>query len=209
MENLIKHFETIESPFRKTKAVTVACVAGSALVAVVSLVFAATWIGSHSDNVYVLDKGGAFSATVSAGEVQRDLEAIDHVTRFHEHMFNLSPSSEAIKRGVEQALVMADRSAYTYFNDLQEQGFYSRLVQANVTQQILIDSVKVDMGTYPYPETTYAKVYVVRESNISAYDFVSTGRLVDVGRSKSNPHGFMIERFQVVKNERTETRRRN
>lgn len=209
MDNLIKHFETIESSFRKTKAVTFACVAASALVAVVSLVFAATWIGSHSDNVYVLDKGGAFSATVTAGGAQRDLEAIDHVTRFHEHMFNLSPSSEAIKRGVEQALVMADKSAYTYFNDLQEQGFYSRMIQANVTQQIIIDSVKVDMRTYPYPETTFAKVYVVRESNISAYDFVSTGRLVDVGRSKSNPHGFMIERFQVVRNERTETRRRN
>ena len=123
MDNIIKHFETIESSFRKTKAITIACVAGSAVVAVVSLVFAAVWIGLHSDNVYVLDKGGAFSATVSAGGVQRDLEAIDHVTRFHEHMFNLSPSSEAIKRSVEQALVMADRSAYTYFNDLQEQGF--------------------------------------------------------------------------------------
>ena len=96
MDNLIKHFETIESSFRKTKAVTFACVAASALVAVVSLVFAATWIGSHSDNVYVLDKGGAFSASVTAGGAQRDLEAIDHVTRFHEHMFNLSPSSEAI-----------------------------------------------------------------------------------------------------------------
>ena len=209
MDNIIKHFETIESSFRKTRAITIACVAGSAVVAVVSLVFAAVWIGLHSDNVYVLDKGGAFSATVSAGGVQRDLEAIDHVTRFHEHMFNLSPSSEAIKRSVAQALVMADRSAYTYFNDLQEQGFYSRMIQANATQQILIDSVKVDMGTYPYPETTYAKVYVVRESNISAYEFVSTGRLVDVGRSKSNPHGFMIEKFQVVRNERTETRRRN
>ena len=119
METIINHFDTIESSFRKTKAVTIACVTGAAIVAIVSLIFAATWIGSHSDNVYVLDKGGAFSATVSAGDVQRDLEAIDHVTRFHEHMFNLSPSSEAIKRGVEQALVMADRSAYTYFNDLQ------------------------------------------------------------------------------------------
>ena len=209
MDSIIKHFETMETSFRKTKVVTVASVAGSAVVAILSLVFAAWYVGVHSDNVYVLDKGGAFSATVSAGDAQRDLEAIDHVTRFHEHMFNLSPSSEAIKRSVEQALVMADKSAYTYFNDLQEQGYYSRLVQANVTQQILIDSVKVDMSAYPYAETTYAKVYVVRESNISAYDFVSTGRLVDVGRSKSNPHGFMLERFQVVRNERTETRRRN
>lgn len=209
MENIIKHFETIESSFRKTKAVTLASVIASSLVAVASLIFAVSWVGSHTDNVYVLDKGGAFSATVSPDGVQRDLEAIDHVTRFHERLFNLSPSSEAIKRSVEQALVMADRSAYTYFNDLQEQGFYSRMVQGNVTQQILIDSVRVDMSSYPYPETTWAKVYVVRESNISSYDFVSTGRLVDVGRSKSNPHGFMLERFQVVRNERIETRRRN
>ena len=30
MENIIKHFDTIESSFRKTKAVTIACVTGAA-----------------------------------------------------------------------------------------------------------------------------------------------------------------------------------
>lgn len=208
MENVVEYFETMEGAFRKTKMLTILVSCVSAFIALGSLVFAASFVSRHSDHIYVLDRGDAYSATVAGQNVERDLEAKSHIERFHELMFNLSPSSEAIKRNLDRALVMSDRSAYTYYSDNAEKGFYQRLVSANITEQISIDSTKVDMSVYPYDVRVYATLYLIRESNITAYDFESTCQLVDVGRSESNPHGFMIERFSVRRNEKRETRRR-
>ena len=164
---------------------------------------------SNNDNIYVIDRGSAVMAARSGQDAYRDLEVKDHIERFHELMFNLSPNSESIKRNLDRALVMSDKSAYDYWSDLSERGFYSRIVSANISQEIVIDSVKVDMSSYPYQAKTYAKVFMLRESNITAYDFESSCRLVDVERSQSNPHGLMIEKFRVSKNENLGTRQRD
>ena len=70
-------------------------------------------------------------------------------------------------------------------------------------------SVKVDMQTYPYGAVTYGKLFLLRESNITSYEFESSCRLVEVERSPSNPHGMMIEKFLVTKSDNLGTRKRN
>ena len=211
MENVVKYFDTIEGSFKRTKFLTVSTLVAAAVVALGSLFYSASFVARHTDNIYLLDgNGGAASATVSSSTaVDRELEVTDHVMRFHELMFNLSPSSDGIRRNVDRALVMCDKSAYDYYNDLSEKGYYSRMVSANITQQISIDSVSVNMRVYPYLERTYGKVYIIRESNITQYDFLSQGQLIEIGRSKFNPHGLMLEKFQVLRNEKVQTRRRN
>ena len=73
----------------------------------------------------------------------------------------------------------------------------------------MADSIKVDMLSYPHTVNTYGKVYMLRESNITAYQFESLCRLVDVERSQTNPHGLMIERFVVTRNDNLGTRKRH
>ena len=209
MDGVIKYFETVEASFKRTKLITISVVVMAIVISLGSLVYASAFVATHSDNIYVLDRGMAYTATsVAAESINRSLEAEDHVKRFHEYMFNLSPSSDAIERSVKAAVEMCDGSAYSYYMDLQEKGYYSRLVQTNTTQYIVVDSVNVRMSTYPYPETTYGRVYVMRESNITSYNFRSTGRLVDVGRSKGNPHGLMLEKFKVESYDLVGTRER-
>jgi conjugative transposon TraK protein len=104
---------------------------------------------------------------------------------------------------------MSDRSAYDYWMDLSEKGFYQRLISANISQEFVTDSVKVDLLAYPHTVTTYGKLYMLRESNITAYQFESSCRLVDVERSQTNPHGLMIERFVVTRNDNLGTRKRH
>ena len=209
MDNLIKYFDNIDSSFRKMKFLTIASLICAGCVCVLSVGIAA-WSSEHArESVYVIEKGSAVMARRSHEDANRDMEAADHVTRFHELMFNLSPSSESIKRNVERALLMSDRSAYDYWMDLSERGFYQRLVSANVSQEIVVDSVKVDMQSYPYGAITYGKLFLLRESNITSYQFESTCRLVEVERSPSNPHGMMIEKFLVTRNDNLGTRKRN
>lgn len=209
MDNLIKYFDNIDSSFRKMKFLTIASLICAGCVCVLSVCIAA-WSSEHArESVYVIEKGSAVMARRSHEDANRDMEAADHVTRFHELMFNLSPSSESIKRNVDRALLMSDRSAYDYWMDLSERGFYQRLVSANVSQEIVVDSVKVDMQSYPYGAITYGKLFLLRESNITSYQFESTCRLVEVERSPSNPHGMMIEKFLVTRNDNLGTRKRN
>ena len=209
MDNIIKYFDNIDSSFRKMKFLTIAALICAGAVCIGSVGIAA-WSSEHArQTVYVIDKGSAVMARRTPEDANRDMEAADHVTRFHELMFNLAPSSESIKRNVDRALTMSDRSAYDYWMDLSERGFYQRLVSANISQEFVADSIKVDMLTYPHSVTTYGKLFLLRESNITAYQFESTCRLVDVERSQNNPHGLMIERFTVTRNENIGTRKRH
>ena len=209
MDKIIKYFDTIETSFRKLKFITVASIASGVIIALGAVYISGQQMLSNNDNIYVIDRGSAVMAARSGQDAYRDLEVKDHIERFHELMFNLSPNSESINRNLDRALVMSDKSAYDYWSHLSERGFYSRIVSANISQEIVIDSVKVDMSSYPYQAKTYAKVFMLRESNITAYDFESSCRLVDVERSPSNPHGLMIEKFRVSKNENMGTRQRD
>lgn len=209
MDKLIKYFDNIETAFRKMKVLTVAAVAACTLICIGSLAVAGWVIMESSNQVFVIDKGSAVMAARTEADANRDLEAMDHLTRFHELLFNLSPNAESIKRNTDRALVMSDRSAYQYWADLSERGFYQRLVSANISQEIVVDSVKVDMNSYPYEAVTYGRLFMLRESNITAYQLETECRLVDVERSPGNPHGMMIEKFRVRRNENLGTRSRN
>ena len=209
MKEIIKGFTTLQSSAANIRRVCIATVCVSAVTVLVALAMSYGMVSSERDTVYVLDKGMASSATASDSDTQRELEVRDHVSRFHELMFNLAPSAEAIRSSIDRALLMSDRSAYNYWQDLSERGFYSRLVSANISQTFSLDSIRTDMGSYPYGTEVYGKLYLIRESNITLYDFHSTCRLVDVGRSTDNPHGLMIEQFRVVSNDKVETRKRN
>ena len=207
MENIAQHFESIESNFKKMKMVTIGAVCLGIVVALGSVVASFWFVNANSSKVYVLENGTALAARRSTNAAQRDLEVRDHVVRFHELMFNLSPSKDAIERNINAALNMADKSAYDFYKDMSEKRFYERMIQTNISQQIAIDSIKLDMNHYPYGAMVWAKTYIIRESNITSYSLRSSCVLIDGERSETNPHGLTIQKFtseqQVI-----ETRKR-
>ena len=209
MDKLIKHFNDIDQSFKAMKWVT-SLALGAAVVAMLgtALVFI-NKTSSLTDTIYVVDRGSAVMASRTPEDGYRDIEADDHVLRFHELMLNVTPNAESIKRNLDRALILSDKSAYDYYMDLSEKGFYQRMISANITQEFVADSVKVSMESYPYKVRTYGKLYLMRESNINLYEFESHGQLVEVERSPSNPHGLMLEKFHVTRNENVGTRRRN
>lgn len=54
--------------------------------------------------------------------------------RFHELFFGLSPQKDAIEHNINRALQLADRSAYHYYVDFAEKGYYNRLVSGNINR---------------------------------------------------------------------------
>ena len=86
----------------------------------------------------------------------RPIEAKSHVKRFHELFFTLSPDKDAIESNVRRSLFLADKSAYNYYKDLSEKGYYNRVISGNINQTVEIDSMKCDFDQYPYRVDTYA-----------------------------------------------------
>ena len=208
MEKIINYFNNIESSFKRMKFLTIITICTSALVAIGAIFLSTNTVEAGRNQIYVLDNGSAVMASRTSQEGYLDLEAQDHIKRFHELMFNVSPSSESIQRNLDRALLMSDKSAYNYYMDLSERGFYQRVVSANITQEIVVDSVGVDINTYPYEAVTKGRLFLLRESNITSYAFESTCQLVQTERSPSNPHGLMIEKFTVTRNDNLGTRKR-
>ena len=199
----------IEKSFSRMRTLSIVSVVASFVFALVVDVIAFNYAEQQRQKIYVLDQGKSLLLALQTDAIlSKDIEIRDHVTRFHELMFTLSPQKQTISENLDRALNLADKSAYDYSQDLAEKGYYSRLVSANISQQMLVDSVVFQGSGYPYQVKTYARQYVVRESTLSEYSFVSSCQLVNSSRSDVNPHGLMIEKFRVLENNLIETRKR-
>lgn len=207
---IIHQMDTLTRSFFVMKGITYCSVICMALCGIVGFYLYSAKVTDVYSKVYVLDNGTAFSASVQDASITKEDEVRDHVQRFHELMLNIPPNTEMIKRNLERAMDMADRSAYKYYNDLQEKGFYKRLISTNSYQQLDIkpDGIQVDLSSHPYKVVVRGTQYVVRDSNISQYSFVSTCTVSNAVRTSINLHGLMINDFVVIENNLIETRNR-
>lgn len=65
---------------------------------------------------------------------------------------------------------------------------------------VQVDSVACNFDGYPYKVITYAKQMIIRESNVTERSLVTRCNLLNSVRSDNNPHGFIIEAFEIVEN---------
>ena len=130
----------------------------------------------------------------------RPVEAREHVKRFHELFFTLSPDKSAIESNINRAFFLVDKSAFRYYQDMQEKGYYNRIVSGNINQSIQIDSISCNFEVYPYKVVTYAKQMIIRASNVTERNLITRCDLINSLRSDHNPHGFMMERFEIIDN---------
>ena len=109
---------------------------------------------------------------------------------------------------MERAFVLCDKSAFNYYKDLAEKGYYNRAISGNVNQRIEVDSIHCNFNAYPYEVTTYAKMFIVRQSNVTERSLVTTCTLQNSVRSDNNPQGFLMENFLVKENRDIQTYKR-
>lgn len=164
---------------------------------------------AQRQKVYVLDSGKSLILALSQdAALNRPVEAREHVRRFHELFFTLSPDKSAIESNMKRAFFLADQSAFNYYKDFSEKGYYNRIISGNIQQRIEIDSVQCDFAHYPYEARTFARQYIVRSSSITERSLVTSCRLINSTRSDNNPQGFVIEDFIVRENRDLQTIKR-
>jgi conjugative transposon TraK protein len=196
-----KSLKNIESSFRQIRLFGIVFVCLCTGIVVYSLWSAYSFAEAQRQKIYVLDGGKSLMLALSQDLSQnRPVEARDHVKRFHELFFTLSPDKDAIESNIQRALFLVDKSAFGYYKDLTENGYYNRIIAGNINQTIAIDSVVCNFNSYPYRVVTYARQMIIRESNITERSLITRCNLINSVRSDNNPHGFTMGNFEIVEN---------
>lgn len=98
-----KSLKNIETSFRQIRLFCIVLVIGCAVVAICSVVFAFRFAEKQREKIYVLDGGKSLMLALSQDLSQnRPAEAREHVRRFHELFFTLSPEKSAIEHNVKR-----------------------------------------------------------------------------------------------------------
>lgn len=204
-----KSLRNIENSFKQIRLYAI-LFAGLCLIIVDFSIYKSYDFASiQRQKIYVLDKGKSLMVALSQdASINRPVEAKEHIRRFHELFFTLSPDKSAIESNMQRAFNLSDKSAFDYYKDLLEKGYYSRVISGNIQQRVEVDSIKIDFNTYPYKATTYAAQYIIRASSITKRSLITNSQLINAVRSDNNPQGFVMEKFIVLENKDLEVVKR-
>ncbi len=197
---MFSKMKNIDTAFRHVRGFTMLVVAGSTLITSYAIYKSFSSVASMQDKVYILANGKALEAYASERKDNVEVEARDHVRTFHQFFFSLDPDDKVIKTNITKALYLADNSVKRIYDDLKENGYYSGIISGNISQTVIIDSIKIDIEEYPYRFKCFAQQNIVRTTSILNRNLITVGTLRNVSRSDNNPHGFLIERFNTLEN---------
>ena len=196
-----KALKNIESSFRQIRLFGMIFLGCCTLLTLLVVWKSYSFAEAQRQKIYVLDQGRSLMLALSQDLQQnRPVESREHVRRFHQLFFTLSPDKSAIEGNMTKALLLADKTAMSYYRDMMEKGYFNRLIAGNIIQTLEVDSIRCDVRSYPYQVRTFARQRILRESTVTERSLVTTCQLVNATRSDNNPQGFMIERFTIVEN---------
>jgi len=150
--------------------------------------------------VYILSSGKILDALAGDRKENLPVEAKDHIRTFHQYFFTLDPDEKVINANIGRALYLADGSAKRLYDNLKENGYYSGIISGNISQQLEVDSIALEMQHYPYYFKCWATEKIIRPTSVVTRNLVTEGWLRNTSRSDNNPHGFLIERWATLEN---------
>lgn len=204
-----KSLTNIETSFKQIRLYALLFVLLCIAVCGYALYASYSFASQQREKIYVLDEGKSLILALSQdAAMNRPVEAREHVRRFHELFFTIALDKAAIEGNMERAFLLCDKSAFNYYKDLAEKGYYNRAISGNVNQRIEIDSIHCNFDSYPYEVTTYARQLILRQSNVTERSLITTCTLQNSVRSDNNPQGFLMEHFLVRENRDLQTYKR-
>lgn len=197
---MFKEIKNIDASFRHIKTFTFLVVVGCFILCGFVLFKSYELSARVEDKIYILAGDQAMEAFAAKRKDNVLVEAKSHISLFHIYFFTLDPDDKVIVTNISKALYMADASAKKQYNNLKETGYYFNIIAGNISQQIVIDSIRVNTNAEPYFFNCYCTEKIIRPNSIVTRNLVTQGYLRNVSRSDHNPHGFLIERWETLEN---------
>lgn len=199
---MFTQFKNIDTAFRHIKTFSIFLILANVLVMGFCIYKSYDMVSQSQNRVHILYNGKVLEAIASDRKSNLPVELRDHIKTFHQLFFNLAPDDKAIQSNISKALYLADESAKKQYDNLRESGYYNNLISANISQEIEVDSIKVDVNAYPYPFTCYATQKLVRSSSTVLRKLISQGQIRDIKtQTDNNPHGFLVQGWEILSNQ--------
>jgi len=198
---MFTHFKNIDTAFKHIKLFSYLLIAANVATMCFCIFKSYQMVDRAQNRVHILYNGKVLEALAADRKTNLPVELRDHIKTFHEDFFTLVPDEKQIQANINKGLYLADGSAKTVYDNLQEAGYFNNLISANINQQIQVDSIRLDMNNYPYGFTCYATEKLIRATSTVTRRLITQGKVSDLKiETDNNPHGFLIQGWQILQN---------
>lgn len=197
---MFRQMKNIDTAFRQIRMFSLTVIISCILLCCFVTYKSYKLISTTQSRIYILANGKAMEAFAAERKDNIPVEAKDHIKAFHTLFFTLDPDDKVIRSNISKALYLADASAKRQYESLKENGYYSAIIAGNVSQEIGVDSIALNIEQYPFYFRCYATQRIIRPTTIVQRNLIAEGYLRNVSRSDNNPHGFLIERWATIEN---------
>lgn len=198
---MFRQFKNIDTAFQFVRLFAILFLIANVIVCLYNTYRTTSTLQKGEHKIYILYNGKLLDAQAIERSDSLAVEIRDHVKMFHYFFYSLQPDEEVNKRHITAALYLADNSARQEYNNLLENGYYSNIISANVSQEVPdYDSIQVNISQQPYYFRYFGKLKIIRSTSILNRSLITEGyiRITDI--SDKNPHGFIIERWKILAN---------
>ncbi|WPU94809.1 conjugative transposon protein TraK [Mucilaginibacter sabulilitoris] len=198
---MFSHLKNIDTAFKHIRQFSLFLIIGNVITMCFCIYKSTQAVNLAQSRIHILYNGKLLEASATDRKSNLPVELRDHIKSFHEYFFNLSPDDKAIQANVGKALYLADESAKRQYDNLRESGYFNNLISANISQEIKIDSTRLQGNQWPYLFTCYATEKLVRSSGTVYRKLVTQGEVRDIQiQTDNNPHGFLIQHWEILAN---------
>lgn len=199
---MFQQFKNIDTAFKHVRLFTLLFLIANCAICFYVLYTTRKDNQQNKNRIYILTNGKLLDAFGVNRSDSLAVEIRDHVKTFHYRFYDLEPDDAIIKKQITKALYLCDAAAKAEYDNLDEKGYYSNLVSANVTQRVEDpDSIYVNVNKAPYYFKYFGKIKIIRATSIVTRSLITEGYIRTLNQiSDNNPHGFLIERWKVLEN---------
>ena len=206
---MFSQLKNLETAFQHIRLFALGMVAACVMICCYTLYKCFQMITHVEERIYILANGKALEAWSAERKDNIPVEARDHVRMFHHYFFTLDPDERVIEANITKALYLADATAKKQYDNLKENRYYSNIISGNISQEIVNDSIIVDVTSYPFYFKCFSRQRIIRTTSIVMRSLITEGYLRNVSRSDNNPHGFLIEKWSTLENKDIKIENRN
>jgi len=201
----LKSLKNIPKSFALAKLAILLSLVTAVIVVLSSLAWVFYVTTHFAETAYILTENGqmALAKGLNATEIDdyRRPEIKSHIYTFHRLFWNIE--GDIGERDMNVALSLAGNSVKQLYLTLKANGHYGKMRNQNLVQHLHIKNIEIVDSTYPYTATLTGELTVSRtDQNLRSRDeFTATMVIQNVTRTDINPHGLLIESYDVKTNE--------
>lgn len=197
---MFEKIKTIDVAARQLRRITLVVAFGSVAGMLAAIFYGFNQADRAANRVYILAGDQALQALATDRKDNLLVEARAHIRNFHRLFFSLEPDEKVIRANMGQAFYLGDGSIKQQYDNLREAGYFSKIIAGNISQTVVVDSIRVVAGGYLCRWQCWATEKLVRPTTVTTRILVTRGSLRNTERSDNNPHGFLIEGLEVLDN---------